>query len=194
MASDPVVARAALPPAVDERCVDAQVLDVIAPRGTPGAGARVYAPADCPLTFAMNYAENLRGIAFFGSERRQPATVFPTYGALAGRTPSGPVTFARVSTDDRAGRIAAYVGEGRFTDDPLKTFGTRAVVEVPGVVDGDIHFHVNGQTLTIEARRRDGRRVIRLRLPAAVSTEGATSSYRNGMFEIVLPKATHGSR
>jgi L-fucose isomerase-like protein len=54
-----------------------------------------------------------------------------TYGALAGRTPSGPVTFGRISTDDRKGRIAAYVGEGRFTDDPLKTFGTRAVVEVP---------------------------------------------------------------
>ncbi len=54
-----------------------------------------------------------------------------TYGALAGRTPSGPVTFGRISTDDRNGRIAAYVGEGRFTDDPLKTFGTRAVVEVP---------------------------------------------------------------
>ena len=54
-----------------------------------------------------------------------------TYGALAGRTPSGPVTFARISTDDRNGQIAAYVGEGRFTDDELKTFGTRAVVEVP---------------------------------------------------------------
>ena len=54
-----------------------------------------------------------------------------TYGALSGRTPSGPVTFARVSTDDRHGRIATYVGEGRFTDDPLKTFGNRAVVEVP---------------------------------------------------------------
>ncbi len=54
-----------------------------------------------------------------------------TYGALSGRTPSGPVTFARVSTDDRNGQIAAYVGEGRFTDDELKTFGTRAVVEVP---------------------------------------------------------------
>ena len=27
-----------------------------------------------------------------------------TYGALAGRTPSGPVTFARISTDDRNGR------------------------------------------------------------------------------------------
>jgi L-fucose isomerase-like protein len=56
-----------------------------------------------------------------------------TYGALSGRTPSGPVTFARISTDDRNGQIAAYVGEGRFTDDEAKTFGTRAVVEVPGL-------------------------------------------------------------
>jgi L-fucose isomerase-like protein len=54
-----------------------------------------------------------------------------TYGALEGRTPAGPVTFARVSTDDRNGCIRAYVGEGRFTDDPLSTFGNRAVVEVP---------------------------------------------------------------
>jgi L-fucose isomerase-like protein len=53
-----------------------------------------------------------------------------TYGAMAGRTPAGPVTFARVSTDDAAGRIRAYVGEGSFTNDPLATFGTRAVVEV----------------------------------------------------------------
>ena len=35
-----------------------------------------------------------------------------TWGALAGRTPIGPVTFGRLSTDDRNGRIAAYVGEG----------------------------------------------------------------------------------
>jgi L-fucose isomerase-like protein len=57
-----------------------------------------------------------------------------TYGAMAGRTPGGqPVTFGRVSTDDRNGRVVAYVGEGRFTDDPLRTFGTRAVVEVPGL-------------------------------------------------------------
>ena len=35
-----------------------------------------------------------------------------TYGAMAGRTPSGPVTFARVSTDDVNGAIRAYVGEG----------------------------------------------------------------------------------
>jgi len=55
-----------------------------------------------------------------------------TYGALAGRTPGGqPVTFGRVSTDDRNGRVIAYVGEGQFTDDPLQTFGTRAVVQIP---------------------------------------------------------------
>ncbi len=54
-----------------------------------------------------------------------------TCGAITGRVPAGPFTFARVSTDDLNGEIIAYVGEGRFTDDPLKTFGSRAVVEIP---------------------------------------------------------------
>jgi len=54
-----------------------------------------------------------------------------TVGALEGRTPAGPVSFGRISTDDRAGIIRAYVGDGQFTDDPLDTFGTRAVVKVP---------------------------------------------------------------
>lgn len=56
-----------------------------------------------------------------------------TYGAVAGRTTAGPVTFARISTDDSYGLIRSYVGEGSFTDDPLKTFGSRAVIEVPGL-------------------------------------------------------------
>lgn len=56
-----------------------------------------------------------------------------TVGALEGRTPAGPVTFGRVSTDDTAGVVRAYVGEGDFTDDPLDTFGTRAVVRVPNL-------------------------------------------------------------
>ena len=54
-----------------------------------------------------------------------------TVGALEGRTPAGPVTFGRVSTDDTAGMVRAYVGDGNFTNDPLETFGTRAVVQVP---------------------------------------------------------------
>ena len=54
-----------------------------------------------------------------------------TYGALAGRTPAGPLTFGRITTADPEGRIRAYVGEGELTNDPLDTFGTRAVAHVP---------------------------------------------------------------
>ena len=54
-----------------------------------------------------------------------------TVGALAGRTQAGPVTFARISTHDLSGTIRAYSGEGMFTDDPLETFGTKAVVRIP---------------------------------------------------------------
>jgi L-fucose isomerase-like protein len=67
-----------------------------------------------------------------------------TYGALAGRTPAGPVTFARISTDDTVGLVRTYVGEGRFTDDPLETFGSRAVVEVPGLQNLMQHICLNG--------------------------------------------------
>ena len=56
-----------------------------------------------------------------------------TFGAMEGRTGKGPLTFGRVSTDDLSGKIRAYVGEGEFTDDPLNTFGTRAVVRVPAL-------------------------------------------------------------
>lgn len=54
-----------------------------------------------------------------------------TYGALEGRTPGGPLTYGRLSTSDCEGRIRAYIGEGDLTDDPLDTFGTRAVAHVP---------------------------------------------------------------
>jgi L-fucose isomerase-like protein len=58
-----------------------------------------------------------------------------TVGALAGRTPAGPMTFSRITTDDLTGTIRAFVGEGRFTDDPLDTFGTKAVVEIQRLRD-----------------------------------------------------------
>ena len=67
-----------------------------------------------------------------------------TFGAVSGRTPAGPVTFARVTTDDVHGRIRAYVGEGWFTDDPLDTFGSRAVVEIPRLQELLRHICLNG--------------------------------------------------
>jgi len=54
-----------------------------------------------------------------------------TYGTCVGRVKSGPMSFARFSTNDREGSIQGYVGEGEFTDDPLETFGGAGVVHIP---------------------------------------------------------------
>lgn len=82
--ADPMVARASLPEVVSTRCNDARVEEVATPGGPVVATARVFAPADCPLTFAMNYAETLRATARMDDGRTQAAPVFPAYGALAG--------------------------------------------------------------------------------------------------------------
>jgi L-fucose isomerase-like protein len=54
-----------------------------------------------------------------------------TFGTCEGRVKSGAMCFARFSTDDAAGKIRGYTGSGRFTDDPLETFGGAGVVEIP---------------------------------------------------------------
>ncbi len=53
------------------------------------------------------------------------------YGTCVGKVKASPMTFARFSTDDSTGAITGYVGGGRFTDDPLETFGGAGVVEIP---------------------------------------------------------------
>ena len=54
-----------------------------------------------------------------------------TFGTCVGLVKPGRMTFARFSTDDRAGHVRGYVGGGVFTDDPLETFGGAGVVEIP---------------------------------------------------------------
>jgi len=54
-----------------------------------------------------------------------------TYGTVVGRVKAAPFTYLRVGTDDTAGKIRAYVGEGELTDDPLKTFGGYGVCRIP---------------------------------------------------------------
>ncbi len=56
-----------------------------------------------------------------------------TFGTCVGLVKSGAMCFARFSTDDANGRIRGYTGSGRFTDDPLETFGGAGVVEIPGL-------------------------------------------------------------
>ncbi len=56
-----------------------------------------------------------------------------TFGTCVGQVKSGAMCFARFSTDDAHGTIRGYSGSGRFTDDPLETFGGAGVVEIPGL-------------------------------------------------------------
>jgi len=54
-----------------------------------------------------------------------------TFGTVVGRVKPGAMSFARFSTDDTAGVIRGYVGEGEFTSDSLNTFGGVGVVKIP---------------------------------------------------------------
>ena len=56
-----------------------------------------------------------------------------TFGTIVGQVKSGAMSFARFSTDDTAGCVRGYVGGGKFTDDPLETFGGAGVVEIPAM-------------------------------------------------------------
>ncbi|HML21591.1 MAG TPA: L-fucose/L-arabinose isomerase family protein [Aggregatilinea sp.] len=92
-------------------------------------------PDKCVLFHCGNWAKS-----FFGDVQMANAEILATtlgtentYGTVAGRTPSGPFSYARLTTDDTHGRIRTYVGDGQYVDDPLDTFGSRAVVEVPGL-------------------------------------------------------------
>ena len=90
-------------------------------------------PNRCVLFHCGNWAKSLLSGATMANAEIL-ATVLGTentYGTVSGRAKPGPMTFARITTDDRHGQIRTYVGEGRLTDDPLDTFGCRAVAQVP---------------------------------------------------------------
>lgn len=55
------------------------------------------------------------------------------FGACKAQIAPGPMTFAKVSTDDLQGKIRAYVGEGEFLADPVDTKGGVALCHVPGL-------------------------------------------------------------
>ena len=56
-----------------------------------------------------------------------------TFGTVVGRVKPGAMSFARFSTDDTAGVMRGYVGEGAFTSDSLDTFGGVGVVQIHGL-------------------------------------------------------------
>jgi L-fucose isomerase-like protein len=52
------------------------------------------------------------------------------FGAVKGKVKAGPMTYFRISSDDRAGTLKTYLGEGEFTDDPFAMDGGIAVSKV----------------------------------------------------------------
>jgi L-fucose isomerase-like protein len=92
-------------------------------------------PDKCVLFHCGNWAKS-----FFDEVKMANAEILATtlgtentYGTVAGRAPAGPFSYTRITTEDKTGRIRAYVGDGEFVDDPLDTFGSRAVVHVPNL-------------------------------------------------------------
>ena len=53
------------------------------------------------------------------------------FGAVKGKVKPGPMTYFRLSSDDRAGMLKCYLGQGDFTDDPFPMDGGIAVTQVP---------------------------------------------------------------
>jgi len=72
-------------------------------------------------SFKMDFQEIIAGTV--GKEN--------TFGTVVGLIKPEKMSFARFSTDDTSGKMRGYLGEGRFTDDPLNTFGGAGVVEIP---------------------------------------------------------------
>ncbi len=56
-----------------------------------------------------------------------------TFGAIQGKIKTKPCTMLRIETDDIFGEIKAIVVEGKFTDDPLDTYGGYGVIEIPNL-------------------------------------------------------------
>jgi L-fucose isomerase-like protein len=56
-----------------------------------------------------------------------------TFGTIVGRIAPNQVTYFRTTTDDVSGKISAYVGQGKFVDDQLETFGGYGVLQIPNM-------------------------------------------------------------
>lgn len=95
-------------------------------------------PNKCVCTHCGNYPKS-----FLGTEPEISnldvlgTTIGPDrcFGAVKGKVQPGPLTYFRISTDDTQGRINAYLGQGKFTDDPYGMDGGIAVVELPKMRD-----------------------------------------------------------
>jgi HSP20 family protein len=64
----------------------------------------------------------------------------------------------------------------------------RVVAELPGVEKTDIKLHGTDDSLTISVDTTNNKYFKEVELPVKVKVKEATSSYKNGVLEVVLPK------
>jgi HSP20 family protein len=65
----------------------------------------------------------------------------------------------------------------------------RVVVELPGVEKSDIKLHGTEDALTISVETPQSRYYKEVELPTKVKVREAKSTYKNGVLEVVIPKA-----
>ena len=91
-------------------------------------------PDKCVLFHCSNFPQELfgkKGVMDYQEIIAGTVGRENTYGTMAGRLAPTAFTYCRVSTDDEAGGVRAYVGEGELTRDPLTTFGGYGVARIP---------------------------------------------------------------
>jgi L-fucose isomerase-like protein len=92
-----------------------------------------YEAEKCVCTHCGNFPKSFIGAKPEISELDVLGTVIgqeKCFGAVKGKVKAGPMTFFRLSSDDKRGTLKAYVGEGDFTDDPFPMDGGIAVTKV----------------------------------------------------------------
>ncbi len=95
--------------------------------------------ADDPNKCVLFHCSNLP-VSFFNKARMDYQEIIAstvgkenTYGTVVGRVAANKATFCRTTTDDAAGAISVYTGEGQFTNDKLDTFGGYGVMRIPNL-------------------------------------------------------------
>ncbi len=56
-----------------------------------------------------------------------------SFGTVVGKIKAGPATYCRAATQDTTGEIDVYLGEGKFVDCDIDSFGGYGVMEIPNM-------------------------------------------------------------
>jgi L-fucose isomerase-like protein len=91
-------------------------------------------PDKCVLFHCSNFPQELfgnKGVMDYQEILAGTVGRENTYGTIVGRLSPTDFSYCRVSTDDHAWKMRAYLGEGEITRDPLTTFGGHGVAHIP---------------------------------------------------------------